>query len=104
MDPTHIRKLMSWAAFNVVLPLAVYPVALLLAVFAGLPFTFHDVFVRGDVLFLTVVLLATSLDWTATDLLFTPQNQAARHYGNYLWFIVTLLLLLGYTAIYGWLI
>jgi len=47
---------------------------------------------KGDLLFLAVVLLAVSVDWSVQNLLLTPRNQVGTQTVNYLLFLVTLVI------------
>jgi hypothetical protein len=69
-----------------------------------IPFTLEDVLVKGDLLLLVVILLATTLDWTVVDFLLTPKRQADLQWANYAWFCATFLVLVFYTLVYGWLV
>jgi len=104
MNAEQIRKVIGWATFYVVLPLLVYPAAFFIAAFSGMAFSWDDLLVKGDVLFLVVVLLATTLDWTVIDFLLTPRSRAGDSWFDYLCFALLLIALVFYTMVYGWVI
>ncbi|MFN4261588.1 MAG: hypothetical protein ACK4RK_20075 [Gemmataceae bacterium] len=82
----------------------VHPAAALVSYFMGTPLGLSDVLVKGDVLFLVVVLLATTWDWTVPAILLTPRSRAGEELLSYIAFIVLVLALLFYTLIHGGLI
>jgi hypothetical protein len=104
MKPEQMRKFVGWCGFYVALPLVVYPAAVVIAKITDVAYSFQDIFVKGDLLFVVVVLLATTVDWTVIDFRLTPITKSTKQWLDYVIFVVALLALLFYTLMYGWLI
>jgi hypothetical protein len=102
MPPEQQRKFFSWLGFSVGLPLIVYPTALLICLMRGVPNAFVELLAKGDQLFLAVILLAVSVDWSAQDLLLTPRTQVTAQTSAYASLIVNLLVLIFTVLVYGW--
>src|SRR5438876_4726374 len=101
MKPDQMRKFVGWCGFYVTLPVMVYPAALLIASVQGIPFSFEDILVKGDLLFIVVVLLATTVDWTIIDFRLTPASETRTRWLDYAIFVVLILALIFYTMMYG---
>jgi hypothetical protein len=54
MKPEQLRKFVGWCGFYVMLPLLVYPAAILVAMTNGASFTLEDILVKGDLLFFAI--------------------------------------------------
>ena len=104
MKAEQLRKFVGWYGFYVTLPLLVYPAAALVGGIIGEPLSWQDILIKGDLLFVVVVLLATTLDWMVIDFRLTPKTQSTQQWVDYVWFVVCILALVFYTLMYGWLI
>src|SRR5437879_3507533 len=104
MKPEQLRKLVGWCGFYVALPMLVYPVAALIALMNDMVVSFEDILIKGDVLFVVVILFVTTVDWTVIDFRLTPRTQTSQQWIDYVIFVVAILALIFYTMMYGVLI
>ena len=104
MSKPQIRKFIGWIVFYVVLPIMVYPTTGLIAYFSGTSTSFTDIVVKGDSLFLVVILIATTIDMMALDFLKSPGEQHNDELIKYIIFIFMILALPFYCMMYGWLL
>jgi hypothetical protein len=104
MSKPQIRKFIGWIVFYVILPIMVYPTTGLIAYFSGTNTSFTDIIVKGDSLFLVVILIATTIDIMALDFLKSPGEQHDDNLLKYITFIFMILALPFYCMMYGWLL
>jgi hypothetical protein len=98
-------KFVSWIGFVILVPLVVYPAALIIAGLEGKRVTLGQALELGDLLFLVVAMLAGSTDFTLQAYLAAakgaPVVVGPGKVIDYVSFLVTLLLLLVYAVVYG---
>jgi hypothetical protein len=101
MKPEQMRKFVGWCGFYVALPVLIYPAAALIGTVLGNPISFQEVLIKGDLLFIVVVLLATTVDWTIIDFRLTSEKEITNKWADYLIFVGLILALIFYTMVYG---
>ena len=101
LSPKQWRQFLGWAIISVVMPLVPYTLGWIIATFFEHPISVTSMLARGDLLFVVVLLLATSVDWTLSSLVETPRSQREVQTVNYVWALVSIILLVIYSGLCG---